>query len=64
MSVSVYQKEESSTAGHWVTLFTNSKAAMILVECDEVERRSCHGYRQAGGVKLRTLDTGLSRWMI
>lgn len=42
----------------------NSKAAMILVERDEVERWSCHGYRQAGGLKLRSLDIGLSRWMI
>lgn len=37
---------------------------MVLVKCDKVERWSCHGYRQAGGLKLGSLDIGLSRWVI
>jgi hypothetical protein len=37
---------------------------MILVKCDEVERWGCHGYRQAGGLELRSLEISLSRWMI
>lgn len=64
VSLCMSDERGQRSAGRWVILFTNSKAAMVLVKCDEVERWGCHGCCQAGGLNLRSLDVGLSRWMI
>lgn len=57
--------KEGPSPGSWAKVFTNSKAAMVLVERNEVERRGRHRRRARVGSR-RCLESeaarGLYRW--